>query len=188
MNKKHVLAFVFAAGALTGAQAAERLLVQVPAMLDPGAPIARNVRSECNVEGLVGNQVFAQVAKRWPGTETVAPKAPVGGAKVLRVTLLSVMGTGGGAWSGAKSISVRADLQQNGKTLQTTVLNRQSGGGFWGGTMGTCAIMERIAVTLGNDVAGWMSGAVARAGVDALPAAVEAAPEAPATPGQAVAP
>jgi hypothetical protein len=173
-----VMGLAFAACGLSSAHGTERLLVQVPAALDPAAPIARAVRAECGVEMLVGNHVFAQVGQRWPGAESVAGPGNAGSAKLLRVTLLSVMGTGGGAWSGSKSMTVRADLVQNGRTLQSTVLTRQSGGGVFGGMKGTCAIMERIAVTLGKDVAAWLPPS----------AGAPLAADAPAQPGEPTAP
>lgn len=39
-------------------------------------------------------------------------------------------------------------------------MNRQSGGGVFGGVTGTCAIMDRIAAALGRDVAAWLPGAM----------------------------
>ena len=37
----------------------------------------------------------------------------------------------------------------------TNVFSRTSRGGPFGGSIGTCGIMERIAETLGRDVAAW---------------------------------
>jgi hypothetical protein len=85
-------------------------------------------------------------------------------------------------------MSVRVDLTQSGKVLQTTTLTRTSSGGFWGATMGTCQIMERIANTLGKDVAAWLP----LPGGNALPAQAPAAAPLPvaekASPGNPIAP
>jgi len=62
-----------------------------------------------------------------------------------------------GAWTGPKAMTVRADLFKNHKLIKSTVVQRHSMGGPLGGLRGTCAIMERIAVTLGEDISIWLS-------------------------------
>lgn len=137
--------------------ASEQLLVQVPAVLDPAAPITPAVKSECGVDVLIGNHVLQAVSERFPGASPVKDGTKAGSNKFLKLTILSVYGVGGGAWSGPKSMTIRADLLKNGRVVQSKVLQRTSGGGVFGGLRGTCPIMERIAVTLGKDVALWVS-------------------------------
>ena len=137
--------------------AGDRLLVQVPAVLDPAAPIARSVKNECGVELLVGNHVFQQVSKRLGGASQIEDIGKAGQEKVLQLTLLNVHGVGGG-WSGPKEIMMRADVLQSDRKIETAVFTRRSSGGMSGGFSGTCLIMERIAVALGKDVATWTAG------------------------------
>jgi len=156
------MALLFAAGTMAFAGvcvAQEQFAVLVPAVLDPNAPIGDAVRRECGVESKVGTEVFARVAERYPA-EQVASAAQAGDRLILRVTLLSVLGHGGGGWSGTKAIGIRADVLRDSKVIATRTLSRQSGGGVFGGVTGTCAIMDRIAVALGRDVAAWLPGAV----------------------------
>lgn len=136
--------------------ASEKLFVQVPAVLDPAAPIVDSVKNQCGVEMLIGNHVFEKVSQYVDGTTQLQKGENAGQSPVLRLTILSVHGFGGGSWSGAKSITIHAQLVQNGQTIQSTVLTRGSRGGPLGGFSGTCAIMERIARTLGKDVANWL--------------------------------
>jgi len=137
----------------------ERIAVVVPAVLGPDAPIGEAVKRECAVESHIGNQVFQRVSEKFPGAgEIRSPGQAEPESFILNVTILSVLGAGGGGWSGSKSISIRAEVSQNAKVVATTVLNRQSGGGVFGGVSGTCAIMDRIAVALGRDVAAWLLG------------------------------
>jgi hypothetical protein len=141
--------------------AQEKLVVMVPAVLDPNAPISDAARRECNVDTNVGTQVFERVAERYPGTERVAKPDPLGDDKMLlKVTLMNVVGHGGGGWSGPKAITIRADVLRGPKVLASRSMNRQSGGGAFGGMMGTCAIFERIAVALSRDVATWLPSAL----------------------------
>jgi hypothetical protein len=159
--------------------AQERIGVLMPAVLDPSAPIAESVKRECNVEGMIGDEVFQRVSQRYPGTAQVRNAEQAGDGYVVVVTITNVVGTGGGAWSGKKSVSIRADVLRNSKLVATRNLFRQSGGGIYGGTIGTCKIMELIAVALGKDVAAWMPSALVVMNYAPAPAAQPASPSDP---------
>ena len=163
---------VFAAdlGFVAPASVAEPILVQVPAVFDPQAPVSDAVRHECAVDMLLGNFVYDRVRARLPETASVQKSAVTANEKVLNVTILSVHAAGGGAWSGRKSVVVRADLLQSGKVIATTVKERRSGGGAFGATMGTCAILERVTAALGTDIAGWLWRTLLANGMQAVSA------------------
>ena len=153
-TKIFLFGFYFCAS--LAAYADENIAVQMPAVLAPNAPIAQGVASDCGVELLVGNHVFEKVSARYKSAVQIQNIDKAGADKVLRLTILSVEGVGGGGWSGRKAITVRADLWQNGQVLETTTLRRRSGGGLFGGVSGTCKIMERIAIELGEDITSWL--------------------------------
>lgn len=158
------------------ARAQERIAVVVPATLDASAPIAEGVRQQCAVESNMGSQIFQRVSVRYPGSEQVQDANDAQDRIVLKTTILSVLGAGGGAWSGSKSITIRADVLQKAKVIGTTTLSRQSGGGVLGGVSGTCPIMHRIAVALGRDVAAWLPAALMVAKLNVPSSDVPAAP------------
>lgn len=160
--------------------AAETLLVQVPARLDPSAPITESARQECQIPALVGNYVLGDLQARMGVGVTALPGAEPASGKVLRLTIVSAPGFGGGGWSGPKYISVRAELAEGGKVLGGFTARRGSRGGMWGGVSGTCAIFERIAVTLGKDIGAWTAMAVRNSTYAPPPAAEQADERAPA--------
>jgi len=82
--------------------AQEKIAVLVPAVLDPSAPIEDSVKRECNVEGMIGNEVFQRVSERYPGTAQFQNPGQAGDGYVLKVTITSVVGAGGGAWTGKR--------------------------------------------------------------------------------------
>lgn len=76
--------------------------------------------------------------------------------KLLSVKITGLVGPGGGAWSGAKQVTIDGVLTENGKTLGTFKGMRVSGGGTFGAYKGTCSILGRCVKALGKDVAGWL--------------------------------
>jgi hypothetical protein len=139
------------------ARAQEKIAVAVPPIVEAAGTIAENVRRECAVEDKIGEEVFRRVSERFPGTGKTPSSGPFPSSdRVIRVTIIGAVGAGGGAWSGAKAITIRADVMQDTKVVHSTVLTRHSSGGVFGGLTGTCPIMDRIAGALGRDVAAWL--------------------------------
>lgn len=147
---------VFGLCLAAAAHADDRFLVQMPAVYDANASVVGPVRRECDIEAMIGNKVFKQVGTYFPGSRQIQTPGSDDNEKYLMLTILEVRGVGGGSWSGSKSISIRVDLLQNAKPIATTVLKRGSRGGALGGVRGTCPIMERVAVALGEDTLEWL--------------------------------
>jgi len=153
------IALALGVGLVQHAQAQEKILVQTPAILDANAGVGDAIKRDCSLESLMGSHAFESVSKKFPGSARVE-KAEGAQGKVLKLTIISVVGAGGGAWSGPKSMTVRADLVESGKVVATTTKSRTSGGGAFGGMKGTCQIFERVMTTLGSDVAAWLPSAL----------------------------
>lgn len=157
---KH-LSFVFLISALltplTAAATNERLFLQLPAMLDPSAPIPDAVREECALEMLLGNYALSALNRSAGSVQSVSAPEQAGDNKLIQLTIIAVHGYGGGGWSGSKSMSIRVDIRKGPAAMGTTVLSRSSRGGVFGGVSGTCAILDRVAGALGKDVADWFS-------------------------------
>jgi len=141
-------------------RAQEKLFIQAPAVFGPSVQVVDSVRKDCELEEKVGDWVFDGVSKKYPGAARVRKPAEAGNGRLLKLTIVSVFGVGGGAYSGAKSMTVQADLVQGGKVVASTTKSRSSGGGAFGGMKGTCAIFGRVAKALGADVAAWLPGAI----------------------------
>jgi hypothetical protein len=113
------------------------------------------VRAECALETKVPEFVQEFAKKGFDNvvlTDAVSAKTA---GKALSMKIVDITGTGGGAWSGPKHVTIEGTLWQNGKVAGTFVASRYSGGGAFGGYKGTCAILGRCAKALGKDVATW---------------------------------
>jgi hypothetical protein len=138
-------------------QANEPLKVQVPAAYDSDAYLVPRVRNDCAVESIVGDNVFQKITEKRPDAQQVQDPAKMAIGKVLKLTIISVQGIGGGGWTGSKGITVRADLLQDGRLLQSTQRKERSRGGLLGPVLGTCAILQEVGEALGQHFATWLA-------------------------------
>jgi hypothetical protein len=91
---------------------------------------------------------------------SVADPQPKAGPNVLQLEIASAT-SGGNAFTGHhKSVTVTGKLFQNGKQTAKFVATRASGGGFGAGFKGSCAVLGRCTVTLGQDIARWLASPV----------------------------
>jgi hypothetical protein len=77
-------------------------------------------------------------------------------ADLLKIEIISLVGRGGGAWSGEKSMMIKGSLVRQGQSVMRFKSLRISRGGTWGPYMGTCAILRRCVKTLSEDVVDWL--------------------------------
>lgn len=76
--------------------------------------------------------------------------------RVLDIKIINILGTGGGAWSGAKFATIKGRLTENGRLRGSFIAARATGGGAFGGFKGTCSLLGRVVKALGKDVGRWL--------------------------------
>lgn len=140
------------------ALAAETLYLPSEAGYAKDALIPRAVEAECALPQKLIQFTREYARGDFDALET-AGKAPSKG-RFLKLEITHVEGAGGGAWSGAKSVTIRGSLQVDGKPGASFAARRISGGGAFGGFKGTCAILGRDVKALGKDVADWLRSPV----------------------------
>jgi hypothetical protein len=136
----------------------EKIAIIMPALLGPDAPIGEAVKRECNVQVNVGVQVFQHVSQRLPGTVQIDDaKEATPDRLVLKLTLTSVLGAGGGSWSGSKSMTLRGELLKGPEVVMANTWTRSVKSMRM---RGTCDMMNLVAVALGKDVGQWAPAAL----------------------------
>jgi hypothetical protein len=120
-----------------------------------GVDVTDAVRNECTLQTRLP-QFIAEGAEK--GVDVVLGDAPAENAtgKVLQLEFTNILGFGGGAWSGPKSVTVSGKLYENGQLIGSFVASRYSTGGAFAGFKGTCSILGRCVKTLGTDIARWL--------------------------------
>lgn len=113
------------------------------------------VRSECALERYVGEQALEAIAKRFPGS-TAAAELSGQEAQALRLSILSVDAVGGGAWTGRKGMTIKAELLQAGTSVDSRTFFRENTGGVFGAFKGTCTMLERNADSISKDMVKWL--------------------------------
>jgi hypothetical protein len=121
----------------------------VPVTFAENSGVPDDVKKECHLE----TRIPEWVAENAKGA---APGAAGASGRVLTMEIKSLMGTGGGAWSGPKQILMEGTLTENGQTIANFTARRTSGGGAWGGYKGTCSILEICGEELGEDIGKWL--------------------------------
>jgi|GEM_PF-1179396 len=130
----------------------EIYLIQTPAVYAKNATVPEKIMAECKLEELVGNYAVQYISEKFPGSTSTQNPTPASAEKTLVFTILDVYAPDGGAWSGSKSMTIRAEVIQQGKTVDSVVKQRSAGGGLYG----NCGLLERAAKALGKDVALWL--------------------------------
>lgn len=132
------------------AVAEDSVVVQVPAIISPSAPIPAAVKEQCDVGTMLSQNVLSVISKRYPSAQAVASAEQAGAATLVQLTVLSVDGYGGGVFSGNKSITIKAEVLKGGASVSANVFMREGSGGIV--TFATCSLLEKAARALGKDV------------------------------------
>ena len=124
----------------------------IPYADDSGA--TANVKEECALDTRLPEFIEKAAGRR---IDVVIGPAPEEGAEgtFLYMEITHVLGFGGGAWSGPKSVTATGELVQNGEVIGSFTSSRYSTGGAFGGFKGTCSILGRCIQAMGKDIAKW---------------------------------
>jgi hypothetical protein len=156
---QHPLAYLIACTTLMAAAAPAHaeatVFVKPQAAYVDGAGVMPKIKEECGLEASIPSHLFRNLSRAEPGAALLSEGAAVGSTPVISVNILSVSGIGGGAWTGYKGISIRAQLTEKGKVVRSIDLHRTTSGGMFAGFKGTCSILDRAATALGKDVFNW---------------------------------
>src|SRR3954464_11095091 len=152
MNPRNVRRMLLAAAVLLPlAAGAQTLSVPAKVSYDKGVHVPDAVRAECGLETKIPEYVKSSA----PGQVTKGAQGGKGGGKSLDMKITGLLATGGGNFSGPKSVTVSGTLREGGKVKGTfTAMRHSSGGPFGGG--GTCAILDRCAKAIGKDIGAWL--------------------------------
>jgi len=113
-----------------------------------------NVKSECELPQKLSTFIKENATGSFD--EVKVGDAAIGAGRTLKIEFTNVLGVGGGAWSGPKSVTIQGTLTEGDKVVGTFLGRRTSTGGAFGGFKGTCAIIGRCVKTLGSDVGKWL--------------------------------
>lgn len=79
------------------------------------------------------------------------------GAPALQITIESVEGRAGGAFSGPKTVQLKLELFRGETLIRSGSINRQGIGKGLAGLRGSCGTMDGVAAEIADAVADWVS-------------------------------
>jgi len=150
-----VCLFTASVSSRTMAQDVTTLVIPEKIAFSKDCPVNDKVRNECQLE-----EKTLRFIKKFNRSnyQLVTQKPASGDYHVLTAEIVNVIGAGGGAWSGAKSVKVKGTLKDaKGKVLGSFQAGRYSGGGAFAGYKGTCSIMGRCTKAIGKDIGIWLT-------------------------------
>ena len=135
------------------AMAANTLTITTPTFAK-SAVVPTPVQTECQLPEKLASFIESYVPKKAFDAVQISDRG--GSGKVLVVEITDLIGTGGGAWSGSKAVTISGKLMDGDKTIGSFIGRRTSGGGMYGGFKGTCSILGRCVKALGRDIGTWL--------------------------------
>jgi len=134
------------------AHALEWLSVQVPAQYEGNMAIPDAIRHDCTgLDRTVGIEVAYRLEKsgfaRIDHVERINPKAK---GKQLSLTITQAAATKG-QWTDPKSLTVKAELLQDGQSFEWTTISHTSRS-----QLDVCEVMEKNAADIAQDVHKWL--------------------------------
>ena len=157
MNKARftILSILTAMGLSALAQDRAVLYVPEEAPFQEGLHVRGHIKTECNLEVYVANDIAAEANRVYQQVVREKPKS--GKYHELSLEIIGAAGAGGGAWSGPKDMEIKGILKdQGGRVIGNFTARRYSTGGFMAGVKGTCTILRRCSRAIGKDVATYL--------------------------------
>jgi len=121
-----------------------------------GAPIAKNILAECTLNEQLSKYIQSYSAQQNVAINRVAGTTAKNRGNVLLVEINDAVSSGNAFIGHRKYVKISGTLYNNSRKVASFTGTRFSGGGFWGGFKGSCAVLERTVNTLGKDVAQWL--------------------------------
>ncbi|MBB3167147.1 hypothetical protein [Simiduia aestuariiviva] len=116
------------------------------------AQVRKAVVDECELQ----NKVPAFLAKFARKSVSLVDGDLSATGRRLEMEIVSANASGGGAWSGAKSMTVEGKLYEGDTLIGDFVATRYSTGGVFAGFKGTCSIVGRCAKSIAKDISEWL--------------------------------
>lgn len=115
-----------------------------------------NLAKECAIGQMTGERVIEELKRNYPKVSSAATLPPLTGEqRALRLSVMDMFGLGGGGWSGAKSMTIRAEVVSPAGVVARRDFRRATKS-LMGMVSGTCPMMEKIATTIGSDIGNWL--------------------------------
>lgn len=148
--------------------------VESPAAVDPatairiqstipfksGNRIASNIKSECELGNRLSDALGIFASKKSIGLVKVDKIDTGARGKVLYVEITDAVSSGNAFIGHRKFSSAAGTLYNNGKKQAAFTAARISGGGFFGGYMGSCAVLGRTTKVIARDIIKWLENPV----------------------------
>lgn len=147
------ISFLTLAALSANARSSDTILVQSQPTINGGITIPTRVTDKCkSINEQLGKATLSFIQKELKQSTALEVAESVSDAYVLKMEIIGLIVPAGGAWSGSKSITARASIEQNGNSLLSTV---QISNGRGTPISGNCDILNDVVEDLSEKIAVW---------------------------------
>jgi len=141
-------------GSIAATTERDQFLIQSEKIYSDSLKVPKKVLDNCeSLESILSNTVLTNLSNESQSAQKLENIESNSNKYVVNLEIGSMTATGGGGWSGAKSVNVSATVSLNGEKLSSTVVNSRGKGIP---LQSTCDIIEDVVEDAGEKVAGWL--------------------------------
>lgn len=135
------------------AHAAPEAVALQPVRYAPAVTGNQKLIKECDVSA----KIQGRTAERLQQLGLLSKVGATGGVSALQITIESVEGRAGGAFSGPKTVQLKLELTRGETLIRSGSITRKGIGKGIAGLRGSCGTMDGVAGEVADDVANWLS-------------------------------
>lgn len=141
---------VFTLAALVPLSAQAGGTLTIPKKVTFKTHVPATVKAECNLETLASENIRDAI-KGYDKVQRADQVSKATAGKALEMHITGILATGGGQWTGPKSVTIEGTLWNNGKSMGRFKAERHTSGGY-----GTCEMLQRDIKVMADDIAEWL--------------------------------
>lgn len=121
-----------------------------------GGNISTNIKNECSINKQLSEFIGSYGKENGINVLRKAKVNRKDRGKVLLVEITEAQSSGSAFIGHRKTTAIAGKLYNKSKLIASFTARRNSGGGFFGGFKGSCAVLGRTVKALGSDVVRWL--------------------------------
>lgn len=150
-----LLPLLFSLSAFSQNAEEQQILVQTKSIFSDTINVPEKVLANCKpLEKLLSDTIQLELSQKHLAVSSLELSDSIDNKYIIRLEIANILATGGGGWSGPKSIAVNTSIIHNDRLINSTsIASRGKGIPL----QGTCGILENVVEDAAEKVAIWIN-------------------------------